>query len=124
MLVNSSSQKHEEYNGVIDIFDSAPDGGGFIRRSTFDRTTLLINQLLGEHKLTEKINFDWGVSYNTVKGDMPDRTQNKMFFNRESGIYNIAQNTITDNQEIETCAHKAIKCIFRRIYNRFATDVE
>lgn len=76
MLINSSSQKHDEYNGVIDIFDSAPDGGGFIRRSTFDRTTLLINQLLGEHKLTERINFDWGVSYNMMKNIIPDRMQN------------------------------------------------
>jgi len=76
MMINSSTQEHEEYNGVIDIFDSAPDGGGFIRRSTFDRTTLLINQLLGNHKLSEKMNFDWGVSYNMMKNIIPDRMQN------------------------------------------------
>jgi hypothetical protein len=79
MLVNSSSQKHDEYNGIIDIFDAAPEGGGFIRRSTFDRTSLLINQILGEHKFMEdRVSFDWGVSYNTLKNVIPDRMQNTL----------------------------------------------
>ena len=76
MLINSTSQSHEEFTGIIDIFDIATEGGGFIRRSTFDRTTLLINQLLGYHKFGEKIDFDWGVSYNKLLNTIPDRMQN------------------------------------------------
>lgn len=76
MLINSSSQKHDEYIGVIDIFDAATEGGGFVRRSNFDRTTLNVNQLLGDHKLTDKINFNWGVSYNIVDNIVPDRMFN------------------------------------------------
>lgn len=76
MYINSTSQKHEEFTGIIDIFDAAPDGGGFVRRSTFERTSLLINQLLGNHTLSNRINFDWGISYNMMTNIIPDRMQN------------------------------------------------
>ncbi|MFT6638073.1 MAG: hypothetical protein ACJAYP_000629 [Flavobacterium sp.] len=76
MFINSSSQKHEEFTGILDIFDNATEGGGFIRRSTFDRTALLVNQLLGEHKFGERTTFDWGLSYNILSNVVPDRMQN------------------------------------------------
>jgi TonB-dependent receptor len=76
MYINSTSQKHEEFRGIIDIFDAAPDGGGYVSRSTFERTSLLINQLLGNHTLSNRINFDWGISYNMMTNLIPDRMQN------------------------------------------------
>lgn len=76
LFINSSTQKHEEFTGVLDAFGVADNGGGFIRRSTFDRTYLLVNQLLGEHKFGERVNFDWGVSYNMLTNVIPDRMQN------------------------------------------------
>ena len=76
MYINSTSQKHEEFTGIIDVFGAAQNSGGFIRRSTFDRTSLIINQLLGEHKFGERINFDWGLSYNMMTNVIPDRMQN------------------------------------------------
>lgn len=76
MFINSTSQKHEEFSGILDAFGPAQNGGGFVRRSTFDRTFLLINQLLGEHKFGERIVFDWGVSYNKMTNIIPDRMQN------------------------------------------------
>ena len=38
MFINSTSQKHEEFSGILDAFGPAQNGGGFVRRSTFDRT--------------------------------------------------------------------------------------
>ncbi len=76
LFINSSTQKHEEFAGVLDAFGVADNGGGFIRRSTFDRTHLLVNQLLGEHKFGDRVNFDWGISYNTLTNIIPDRMQN------------------------------------------------
>ena len=76
MYINSTSQKHEEFTGVIDIFDAAPNGGGYLTRSTFERTSLLINQLLGNHTLSNRVNFDWGISYNMMTNVIPDRMQN------------------------------------------------
>lgn len=74
MYINSTSQKHEEFTGIIDAFD-AP-GNGYVSRSTFDRTSLLINQLLGNHTLGNRVNFDWGISYNMMTNVIPDRMQN------------------------------------------------
>lgn len=76
MFINSASQKQEEFNGIIDANGTAQNGGGFIRRSTFDRTYLFVNQLLGDHKLGERVKLDWGLSYNALTNVIPDRMQN------------------------------------------------
>ncbi|WP_130733394.1 TonB-dependent receptor [Flavobacterium sp. J27] len=76
MFINTSSQKHEEYRGELSLFDNTTGDRGFIRRSTFDRTTLLINQLLGEHSFGERSKLDWGISYNMLNNVIPDRMQN------------------------------------------------
>jgi hypothetical protein len=76
VFINSSSLSKEEYSGYF--VDGAEDGNGFIRRNKYDKNTLWINQLLGDHKLTERSKFNWGISYNTIVGDEPDRAQNKL----------------------------------------------
>lgn len=99
LFINSTSQEHEEYVGTIDRFDIAPNGGGFVRRSTFDRTSLYINQLLGDHKITEKINFDWGVSYNIVNNIIPDRMQNTLIpiDDNDTSILQVSENNESEN---------------------------
>jgi hypothetical protein len=103
MLINSSSQNNNLYNGIIDVYDIAQEGGGFIRRATFDRTTLYINQLLGSHKLSnllgKKINVKWGLSYNNVKNILPDRLTNTLIpLNGQSDL-SISQ--VADNNDSE-----------------------
>ena len=99
LYINSSTQDNDLYNGIIDRFDIAQDGGGFIRRATFDRTTLFINQLIGNHKITEKINAKWGVSYNKVKNILPDRMTNTLIpLNGQSDL-TISQ--VSDNNDSE-----------------------
>src|SRR5690606_26401418 len=75
-LLNNSEQEHEEFNGILDREDEAPNGGGFVQRSTFERTTLMVNQLLGSHNLGERFEMNWGLGYNTVQNVVPDRRQN------------------------------------------------
>lgn len=76
LVLNNSSQKQDEFFGILDREDDAPEGGGFIQRATFDRTTLYIHQLLGKHDLSEKLEINWGAAYNYVKNVVPDRRQN------------------------------------------------
>lgn len=95
MFINSSEQSLNEFTGTIDIFDQAPDGGGYIRRSSFNRTYLWVNQLLGEHKLfNEKIDFNWGLSYNMMTNVIPDRMQNT-FVPRSND--NLSQGLVVSN---------------------------
>jgi hypothetical protein len=99
MFINSSTQDHKEFEGIIDSFDIAADGGGYIRRSNLDQTTLIINQLLGSHSLTEKTKFNWGVSYNSLKNIIPDRMQNTLIPQNGQSDPNIKQ--VSDNNDSE-----------------------
>ncbi len=83
LFINSSNQKVEDYRGMIHRYDIAENGGGFIRRQTFDRTSLLVNQLLGKHEINNSWEVNWGVANNYVKNIIPDRKQN-MFVPRSS----------------------------------------
>lgn len=74
VFINTSSLSKEEYEGYF--VDGGENNNGFVRRNKYDKNTLWINQLLGDHKLTERSKFNWGVSFNTITGDQPDRTQN------------------------------------------------
>ncbi len=93
LYINSSDLSRDIYTGYDR--DLGDEENARVQRGTFVQNTLLINQLLGNHKLNKRTNFDWGLSYNNIKSDMPDRMQNKMIL--RNGVYNLAQYTITDN---------------------------
>jgi TonB-dependent receptor len=93
LFINTSSLSKEEYEGYI--VDIANDGNGLIRRNKFEKNTLWINQLLGDHKLTDRTKLNWGMSYSTIDGDMPDRNQN-IFRNEPTG-YVLSSISAPDN---------------------------
>lgn len=76
LYINTTSQSQEEYTGVVDAFDNSPNGGAFVQRAEFERTSLFINQLLGDHTINKAFDLNWGVSYNTVNNNVPNRRQN------------------------------------------------
>lgn len=96
LYINSSDLSRDTYEGMDRDFEGDHDSV-LVQRGTFTQNTVLINQLLGNHKLNEKLGFDWAVSYNTIESDMPDRTQNKMYYWNNFDAYTLAQNTKTDN---------------------------
>lgn len=95
LYVNSSSQVNDEYKGFIR--DIAENDNGLVRRGTYTQNQLMVNQLLGSHKINDRIDFNWGASFNKIESQMPDRTQNTLFFNDNANGYNFAVNTTTDN---------------------------
>ncbi|MGL2987479.1 TonB-dependent receptor domain-containing protein [Flavobacterium sp. RSSA_27] len=110
VFINTSSLSKEEYTGFI--VDIANDGNGLIRRNKYEKNTLWINQLLGDHKVSERSNFNWGVSLNSIDGDMPDRNQN--IFRKEAAGYQLSTISAPDNhryfqnlQETEAAANLA-----------------
>jgi len=96
LYVNSSDLSRDVYTGKDRDFEGTHDTH-IVQRGTFIQNKVLINQLLGKHELNEQLDFDWGVSFNTIKSDMPDRTQNKLFYWEDTDTYSLAQRTITDN---------------------------
>ncbi len=100
LFINSSNQSLDEYNGIINVFDNASDGGGFVKRATFDKTSLVINQILGHHKFGEKTELDWGVAYNHVNNVIPDRRQNMLVpknNNDPNGVKTVSDLAASDN---------------------------
>lgn len=95
MFINSSSQVNDEYKGFIR--DIAENDNGLVRRGTYIQNQLMVNQLLGSHKLTDQIAVNWATSMNRIQSQMPDRTQNTLWFNENNNGYSFAVNTTTDN---------------------------
>jgi len=93
IFINSSEQSNNNYEGTI--IDIADNDNGLLNRKTYEVNTVYINQLLGEHKFSDRTTLNWGLSYNTITSDMPDRIQNTFRF--ENGGYVFGQNQITDN---------------------------
>ena len=117
LFINTSSLSKEEYTGFI--VDIANDGNGLIRRNKFEKNALWINQLLGDHKFSERFNFKWGLSFNTIDGDMPDRNQN--IFRKETDGYKLSNISAPDNhryfqklQETEVAANMALDYKFSK----------
>lgn len=95
LFVNSSNQKLDTYTGYSR--DYGEDNDILIQRGTYTQNTLQIHQLLGNHKLTDRTNLDWGASYNTIESDMPDRIQNTFKLDEDSNSYVFGQNAVSDN---------------------------
>lgn len=75
ILLNTSDQNLKNLRGfIIDLAEE----GGLVRRSEYEQTTVLVNQILGEHKISDKTALDWGVAYNNIKNIMPDRRHNTL----------------------------------------------
>ena len=49
------------------------DQGFYIMNVQFNQDMILVNQLTGSHKFDDKISLDWGVGFNKVFSDEPDR---------------------------------------------------
>lgn len=117
VFINTSSLSKEEYTGFI--VDIANDGNGLIRRNKYEKNALWINQLLGDHKLSDRSNFNWGVSLNTIDGDMPDRNQN--IFRKDADGYKLSNISAPDNhryfqklKETEAAANMAFDYKFNK----------
>lgn len=95
LFVNSSAQANDQFTGFIR--DLAENDNGLMQRGTYSQTKLFVNQLLGRHTLTDRIDLDWGMSANTVSGEMPDRIQHSLRYQPGLDGYTLIQNTITDN---------------------------
>ena len=93
VFINTSSLSKEEYTGYI--VDIANDGNGLVRRNLYDKNTLLINQILGDHTFSDRAKFNWGVSFNMIYGDQPDRNQNT--FRKENTGYVLSSISAADN---------------------------
>jgi len=71
-------------NGEASIFEETEPAEGlsqFIRDQNIKQTRLWINQLAGNHNISDNNELDWAVGYNRVDADEPNRIRNEVNFN-------------------------------------------
>jgi len=65
-------------NGEGYQYDQDPqEESAFVRDQNLKQTTLFINQLLGKHRFNDRNALKWGVAYNRVHADEPNRIRNQ-----------------------------------------------
>jgi len=75
-------------NGLGEVRDQRPpsiitpvdqeDKGAFVRDQNLKQTTILVNQLLGKHQLSDANKLIWGLGYNIVDAQEPNRIRNEV----------------------------------------------
>lgn len=79
MMLHANNQYVGEFNGFNgERYQDSEDNVGFMKRQQTNDNLLLTHQLLSDWKLSEKLNFNIGVAYNTIKGLEPDRRVNNL----------------------------------------------
>ncbi|MDR1678472.1 MAG: TonB-dependent receptor [Prevotellaceae bacterium] len=94
MLIHANEQYVGDYKGRNVYSYEQPGYMGILRRQQTNDNLLLVNQLSSNWELAKRWKLDAGVSYNTVKGNEPDRRENN-FSQMPSGNYIF---TLGDNQ--------------------------
>ncbi len=102
LYLNSTSQNYTEFTGNNNEFDGgtsiSDNDSGFIKRGTFTRTQLLLNQFLGAHKLSKRLEIDWATAYSISLNAVPDRMQNTFVPSRDgSDRFTFFSNSAIDN---------------------------
>lgn len=80
LSVNKSTDNVYEQgrNGLGYVFDQDPqEDGAFVRDQNFKQTRMLINQLIGTHKIGENNTVKWAAGYNFVLAEEPNRVRNE-----------------------------------------------
>ena len=84
LAINHSTDELKEFFGTDVEGDSL-----FIRRATFNRELLLVNQLLGKHQFNA-FSLNWASAYNFIDNSIPDRKQNTLGYREDIEDYSFA----------------------------------
>lgn len=87
-------------DGLGYVLDQQPAFyGAFVRDQNTKQTSILVNQLLGDHHFDEKNKFNWALGYNNVKAEEPNRIRNEVNFGTEEN--NVLHNDVVEDGIVE-----------------------
>ena len=89
LYVNSGQDNLYEQgrNGLGYVFDQQPiETGSFVRDQNYKQTTLVVNQLMGEHNFGERDKLSWAGGYNYVLAKEPNRIRNEAIILDEQNV--------------------------------------
>ncbi len=91
VFVNSSRSNVGEYD-----FTNENESVSFTRQTITEQNKLFVNQLLGKSKISDRTDLNWGISYGTVKSDMPDRITNTLIESNNGFIFDTNSQSINN----------------------------
>ncbi|QIG90861.1 TonB-dependent receptor [Chryseobacterium sp. POL2] len=103
---HSTLQEAKIYEGFSR--DIAENGGAYVRRGENKITNVLVNQLGGDHKLTDKWSLNWIAGYNYLNSQRPDRITNTLVQNPETGMYSVTRESGLNNRYFDDLDDKEI----------------
>lgn len=116
VFVNASKSSVNEY-----YFINENGSPSFTRQTINEQNKLFVNQLLGENKLGERLDLDWGVSYGMVNSDMPDRSTVVLVEGADGFVFNTNTQS-TNNRYFQTLDETEISGKALASYKLFRTD--
>lgn len=72
----------------------------FLRDQNTKQTTLFVTQLIGNHRISEKNELDWAVSYNKLNADEPNRIRNIVNFTPETSNVFLYENSGFESRKL------------------------
>jgi outer membrane receptor protein involved in Fe transport len=98
ILIHNNNQAYGDYFG-LDEPEQTGDLELLVRQQVNDNV-LLVNQLIGDFKLSDKLKYHIGIGYNLVSGNEPDRRSNAYLL--RDGFYAPQTNSGGDNERFYT----------------------
>lgn len=86
--IHTTEQTVGQYSGYNrDVYDNDINQERYVtqqRRATYRINDLLVNQLRGEHTLSEPLKISWNVGYNRLDSQRPDRQDNTSVYDKQT----------------------------------------
>lgn len=97
LFVNDSKEKNEDYTGFMRDITLDNSDFTFVNRQTYRQDQLMVHQLLGNHKVTDQLDVNWGTAFNTISAQTPDRQQYTLNKLKDHDSYQFSINSRSDN---------------------------
>lgn len=97
LFVNDSKEKNEDYTGYMRDITLDNSDFTYVNRQTYRQDRLMVNQLLGNHKVTDQIDVNWGAAFNNISAQTPDRQQYTLNKLKDNDSYAFSINSRSDN---------------------------
>ncbi|MGS4345679.1 TonB-dependent receptor domain-containing protein [Myroides odoratus] len=97
LFVNDSKEKNEDYQGYVRDITLDNSDYTYINRQTYRQDQLMVNQLLGNHKVTDQWEVNWGAAINTISAQTPDRQQYTLNKLKDADTHQFSINSRSDN---------------------------
>ncbi|WP_185154410.1 TonB-dependent receptor [Fulvivirga sp. M361] len=90
IFIHNNNQNVGEYRGQAQNLTELDNVSALVRRQQINDNSLFVNQILSDFELTDRLNLKVAGSYNTTKGNEPDRRTNTFILNELTGEFSAA----------------------------------